>query len=223
MRWWLICILMIPVAQAEVETWVQQLGADELEVRNAAQVRLAEQGVQTPRRMMMKLAQAYQEAEDLEIQTRLEVLLTDLAREWMFYVPLGFLGINFEMVDLEEGEKGILILQVLSGGAAEDAGLINGDIILKIENMDIGDFEDQQGFVEFVSELRPGFEAELHLRREGADRILLMRIGHRSGMQMDSRMYAREEKKLSDWLSVLRGTPGKDPARPVGHFQIPEE
>ena len=221
-RFWIWGLLFCTAtAQADLASLIPDLGGGEVEVRNRAQRLLEEHGSQRPRETILLLAEQYRTATDLEIQSRLEVILTDLAREWMFYVPPGFLGINFQMIHLGDDDMAVEVLQVLPEGAAEAAGFRAGDLILEIGGVDMGELQDQETFVTHISRLRPGSFVDVVIQRGDKTFSTPLVVGLRSMEQMDVQAFAREEeRKLAAWLSDLRGEAPQDPRRPVGHFQV---
>jgi hypothetical protein len=206
---------------ASLETTVQQLGALEAEQRRDAQQQLLSMAADKPRQTMVILAEAYAEAEELEIQARLESLLTDLAREWMFYHPPGFMGVNFRMIYVADDDKAVEVMQVIPGGAAEEAGVRANDRILEINGIDLGDMLDQEEFAEHIAAIRPGVHVELLVQRNDKQFRLHFPIGLRTLDLIDVAESSRkEEQKIRDWLSSLRGGGGQNPEEPLGHFQV---
>lgn len=220
----LLCCLLLGTAWAELDVWVQELGAPELEVRNRAQDVLSAKGAERPRQTITELAGFYRTAEDLEVQARLEVILRELAREWMFYLPPGFLGINFQMIGYGEGSRATEVRQVIPGGAADQAGLKMGDLILKLGDVDIGELSNQEAFVAYVATFRPGTKLFLEIKRGDTFLTLPLEVGVRGMAQLDVVKFSeQEEEKLQKWLEGLRGEQPQDPLKPVGHFKVTSE
>jgi len=72
------------------------------------------------------------------------------------------------------GPNGALVAQVVPGGAADKAGLLEGDVILRVGDIDIGDSGQVPSL---VSAMRPGTKTTLTVQREGKERILDIEIG----------------------------------------------
>lgn len=86
-------------------------------------------------------------------------------------VQRGFLGVNIREVDDELAKdlkldkiKGAYIVDVVKGGAAADAGLKNGDVIVKIEDIEIKNTAD---LTEHVARYRPGDVIKVDYIRNG--------------------------------------------------------
>lgn len=221
--WTLLALLSLRTFAGEVDELVQKLGSESAASRRAAQETLSAWMETKPRERLVLLAERYSTVEDLEIKVRLEELLADSAREWMFYFPPGFMGINFRLVYLRDDDKAIEILQVLPGGAAERAGLRDGDNILEMNGVDIGEIESQEDFVGAISELRPGELIDLVVQ-QGDERVAFQfPLGVRAVEHLDIRRFSREEEeKIRKWLRSLRPGPARNPKEPLGHFEAGE-
>ncbi|QQR96969.1 MAG: Do family serine endopeptidase [Sphingobacteriales bacterium] len=86
-------------------------------------------------------------------------------------VQRGFLGVNIREVDDELAKdlnlkqiKGAYITDIVKGSAAEDAGLKSGDVITKIENLEIKNTAD---LTEHVARYRPGDKIVVDFIRKG--------------------------------------------------------
>lgn len=218
--------MLAGTGRPDLDTTIQRLGDPDAAVRAQAQEILKSEADQRPRFMIQRLARAYARTEDLEIEARLESLLSELAREWMFYHPTGFLGVNFQLIHLGDDDLAVEIMQVIPKGAAERAGLKAQDRILEINGIDIGDMEGQEAFADHISAIRPGAPVELVIQRGEETFALIFPLGMRAVEHLDvARASREEERKLSAWLADLRGSSASDPHRPLGHFRVtdPEE
>jgi Do/DeqQ family serine protease len=88
-------------------------------------------------------------------------------------VQRGFLGVNIREVDDElakdlklEKIQGAYVVDVVKGGAAEDAGLKNGDVITKIGDSEIKNTAD---LTEHVARYRPGETVKVEFIRNGSE------------------------------------------------------
>jgi len=86
-------------------------------------------------------------------------------------VQRGFIGVSIRDIDNKLAEekgikefKGVYVAGISEGGAAEDAGLKEGDIILKVGNEDVNTSPELQ---EQVGKYRPGDKVELAIVRNG--------------------------------------------------------
>ncbi len=100
-------------------------------------------------------------------------------------VRRGFLGIGSYPVALphalaeSEGQRsGLMLVSVQDGAPAAAAGLLIGDVILKVEGQPIAHPED---LLPFVDEDRVGAELSVRVLRAGAARELRVKVGQRNG------------------------------------------
>ena len=224
MRTFLLLLLVLQMRSAfgadDVEMLIQHLGHPETRQRLNAQKELSELAEDQPREMLIRLAETYSETKDLETKARLEALLRSLAREWMFYHPPGFLGVNFRMVILPDDRKAIEILQVLQDGAAERAGIRANDLLLEFQGADIESMEDQSDFVERISSLYPGTMVGVVISRKGKEFQLTFPLGARPLDQMNVAVASRqEERKIKEWLIGLQKKSQESVDQPMGHFK----
>lgn len=89
-------------------------------------------------------------------------------------VKRGYIGVSFRELDSDVAKQlgvdeinGLYVDQIMSGGAAESAGLKKGDIIIKVDGNRISSSSDLQ---ERVGRLRPGDKIELSYLRGGKER-----------------------------------------------------
>lgn len=75
----------------------------------------------------------------------------------------GFLGVSDKSDNEEEEEEGVSV-SITKNSGAEKAGLRDGDLILKINDTEIRDFEDISDFMEYTS---PGEKVNITYEREG--------------------------------------------------------
>jgi S1-C subfamily serine protease len=100
-------------------------------------------------------------------------------------VRRGFLGIGSYPVALphalaeSEGQRsGLMLVSVQDGAPAAAAGLLIGDVILKVEGQAIAHPED---LLPFVDEDRVGAQLSVKVLRAGACRDLRVKVGQRNG------------------------------------------
>ena len=86
-------------------------------------------------------------------------------------VKRGLLGVRMQDLtpDLAEafgikGEKGAVVSEVIEGSAAEDIGILAGDVIVGFNGQDVDDSADLRNAVGLV---RPGIEASIRYYRDG--------------------------------------------------------
>ena len=97
------------------------------------------------------------------------------------FVTRGWLGVIIQEVNRDLAESfglekpaGALIAKVLPGSPAEDAGLQEGDVILKFEGSEINLSSD---LPHFVGRVKPGETARVEIVRSGKKKIIGVEIG----------------------------------------------
>ena len=95
-------------------------------------------------------------------------------------VKRGLLGV--QMQDLTpalarafgiSGEKGAVVSEVISGSAAEDKGIREGDVIIGVDDTDVDSSADLRNAIGL---LRPGDQARIKFYREGEKNEVMVRI-----------------------------------------------
>mgnify|MGYP006268789749 CR=1 FL=1 len=97
-------------------------------------------------------------------------------------VEYGWLGVN--MADpprspsdsLHESRGGAFVYNVYEGSPADDAGILPGDIILRVGTQDVANSDD---LLQAVTALAPGERTRFYLRRGGDRRSVMVRSGVR--------------------------------------------
>jgi hypothetical protein len=80
-------------------------------------------------------------------------------------------------IQLGEDEDGIAILKVIDGGPADQAGFVNGDIIVRMGDTSI---EGVGQFVETVKDFEPGDDVTVEYIRDGDGRTRTITLGRRA-------------------------------------------
>jgi serine protease Do len=100
-------------------------------------------------------------------------------------VQRGFLGVMIRDVDAKLAEekklgttKGVYVDKVNEKSAAQEAGIKNGDVIIKIDGIEVKTSSELQ---EQVGRRRPGDQLKVTLLRDGAERTLLVTLKNKSG------------------------------------------
>lgn len=103
-------------------------------------------------------------------------------------VRRGFVGITFEELNSgvakERGIKdinGLYVTSVVEGGGAEAAGIRKGDVIKKVDGIQIMGSSDLQ---EHVARLRPGDKVQLTYSRDGKDRTASVTLKGESDLKV---------------------------------------
>jgi len=178
-------IFRIPLARGQAETvepLILSLGANTWKERVEATNTLLEMGAGA----MPFLRSAYCRTDDLEIQLRIEEIVTELYERYGVYDRVGFLGISQHPIpkthddfsQIPIGHLGIQIEQVHQGTGAEAADLRKGDVIYAIDDEPIP--ESMQPAVDFGSRIRglgPGATVTLSVLRRGRPLRLSATLG----------------------------------------------
>ena len=100
-------------------------------------------------------------------------LMKTVAEDLIKYgkVNRGYIGVKIQSVDQTFGDaiglnkaEGVVIQEVVKGGAAEIAGLKNGDVILSVDGKEVNESNELQSY---VAQHHPGDKVELKIFREG--------------------------------------------------------
>lgn len=100
-------------------------------------------------------------------------------------VQRAFIGVILSDLDAElakkkniENIKGVYVSGLNAGGAAESAGIQEGDVILSIQGVDVNNVPELQ---EQVGRYRPGDEIDLTINRDGKNKDLHLQLKNRNG------------------------------------------
>lgn len=164
-----------PINPAEVARWVGQLGRETYADREAAESHLATLG----KAVLAYLDPLLATTSDPEVVARLE-------RVYKLHVPEsayrkasdtlepGFLGVRLEVKSADEDERltgrqwGVRIVEVVSGTAAEDAGLQMGDLIIKVDDEAFEGNISAAHFIRRIQRVGAGGQVRLeYYRRQG--------------------------------------------------------
>jgi Do/DeqQ family serine protease len=100
-------------------------------------------------------------------------------------VQRAYLGINYEELNSEKASEfgvmtteGVLITRVLEQGAAQEAGLLQNDVIVKMDDVKISNFSDLQGF---LGSKRPGDLVKATVLRNDESKVIPVRLRNQFG------------------------------------------
>ena len=100
-------------------------------------------------------------------------------------VQRAYLGINYDELDSEKAEtygvpvtEGVVITRVLDQGAAQEAGLLANDVIVKMDQVKISKFADLQGF---LGSKRPGDLVQVGILRDGKNQVVQVKLKNQFG------------------------------------------
>lgn len=116
-------------------------------------------------------------------------------------VQRAFIGVNIRDLSQEVANelnikevRGVYVTRVISGGAAEVAGVKEGDIITKIGNVEVNSVPALQ---EQIGSFRPGDKISVTIKRSNSDKIVSLTLKNKDGNT------AVELKETSEILSAL--------------------
>ncbi|MFH1004807.1 MAG: Do family serine endopeptidase [Bacteroidota bacterium] len=119
-------------------------------------------------------------------------------------VQRAFLGISISNIDsklVEEKKlsttKGVYIMGITENGGAAEAGMREGDIVIKVGDAEVNNISELQ---EQISRFRPGDKINVTIKRDGDEKILAVVLKSKSG---DTKMVKTETSEL---ISILGAT-----------------
>jgi len=100
-------------------------------------------------------------------------------------VRRAYLGVTISNIDPEMAKslkldrlQGVYVKDLMDGGAAKDAGVKSGDIIVKVGNINVNDVPELQ---EQIGKFSPGDKVAVTLERDGKDQVVDMTLRGRTG------------------------------------------
>lgn len=101
-------------------------------------------------------------------------------------VQRAYLGVSIRDIDsklmeekkLSGNTKGIYVTGISEGGGADEAGMTEGDIILKVGEVDVNNVPELQ---EQIGHFRPGDKVALKVKRDGEEKLLAVTLRSKSG------------------------------------------
>lgn len=119
-------------------------------------------------------------------------------------VQRAFIGVSIRDIDAKFAEekgirvlKGVYVNGLTENGAASDAGILEGDVILKIGEMEVNNVPALQ---EQIGRFRPGDKIMLTLRRGSKELTLPLVLKNKKG---STELIAREEAEKAESVSLL--------------------
>lgn len=100
-------------------------------------------------------------------------------------IQRAYLGISFREIDNEfanekglQNLKGIYVVEVIEDGAADDAGIEEGDVIVRVGNTEVN---SKSSLLETIGTHRPGDELNVFVQRDNDVREFTVTLKNRSG------------------------------------------
>lgn len=121
-------------------------------------------------------------------------------------VTRGYLGIQISDLDYDrmqafglDSTQGALVQNVESGTPAEDAGLLHGDILLKVDGRAI---ENTRGLIAYVANKPPGTSVKVDLVREGKPKTVDIVLGERPSVGGEQAEPEAQAESGIEWLGL---------------------
>lgn len=207
---------------SEVTRVILTLNDPEHQVRRDAYHQLKSWAEDYPLFMLTQFSEVYLTHRGMEVRTRLEALMEPLVIEHVLIRPPGFIGINMELVHLQQRGAAIRIVSVLPGNPGALAGLEDGDQILKVDGLTIQALDNLEGFTAYIAGLPPGTMVRLQLLRNAEEFERVFALGARSDVRAPNPMEL--QSGYFAWLRDLTGQGDDfDPDFPVGHFPLDDD
>lgn len=119
-------------------------------------------------------------------------------------VQRAYLGVSIRDIDsklmeekkLEGDLKGIYVTGISEGGGADEAGMREGDVILKVGEVEVNNVPELQ---EQIGHFRPGDKVALKVKRDGEEKLLSVTLRSKSG---DTRIAKAEKNKVFSILGA---------------------
>lgn len=116
-------------------------------------------------------------------------------------IQRAYLGIRFREIDSQIADekgldeiRGVYVEEVIDNGAAKQAGIISGDVIVKINNAQIN---SNAALLESIGTKRPGDEVTVYVQRGNMMKQIMVTLQNRSG---------NTEAVRSDNIEILGGS-----------------
>lgn len=122
------------------------------------------------------------------------------------HVTRGYLGIEVGNLDFKDAQAfglddtdGALVVAVREGGPAAEAGLRHGDVIFKIDDVEVKETRD---LIDYVSSRPPGTEVRVEVLRNGERETVEVELGERPGDPTRPASVPEEAEGGIDWLGL---------------------
>ena len=119
-------------------------------------------------------------------------------------VQRAFIGVNIRNLNQElantldiKDVQGVYVTRVSAGGAAEEAGIQEGDVITKVGSVKVNNVPELQ---EQVGRFRPGDEISVTLKRDSKEKVMSLVLKNKDG---NTEVIAKSESEI---LSALGAT-----------------
>jgi len=132
-------------------------------------------------------------------------------------VQRGFIGVSIREIDEDladqegiEDLNGIYVSGLTDDGAAEEAGIKTGDIIVRVAERNVTDIPSLQ---EELSKYRPGDKVTVGVKRKGEEKDFIVELKNRFG---EVKLVKAETRKVNQVLGADFGIPDKKKMKELG-------
>ena len=130
----------------------------------------------------------------------IEDLMNEEYREKLDESEHGILGITGATVSQEEAKKygfpqGVYVSDVTEGGAADEAGIEEGDFIIKFRNKSLASINE---LVDYLNYYEPGEEVDLTVIRDGEEMVITVKLQEQSEEYKKSRGITKDAEDPKD-------------------------
>lgn len=228
MKCMLICsavLLVVANASAQIvpKEALEKMASDEFKVREQGYLDLKKWAKNNAKQAPEILHKTWSGEADPEVKTRCFSIMKDAVILRKFGRGPGFVGVRMEQVMLppakagEAATPGVRITMVLPNTPGQKAGLLAGDVVIKVDDVD---FKKQRNvefgnaavdlMVTYIQSKHPGDIITLHLLRAGKKMEVKVKLMLRPddvdpdpfGRAAESRSL-KQERFFSDWLKEM--------------------
>jgi serine protease Do len=146
-------------------------------------------------------------------------IVRKVAADLMEYgsVQRAFIGVSIGDIDPAlakeiglEKPQGVYVRELTEGGAAADAGMKAGDVIVKVGNINVNNVAQLQ---EQVGKFSPGDQVTVSVLRDGSEQVIDMRLRGREG---STDLASRKEANVSTVLGAEIKTASAEELKALG-------
>lgn len=133
------------------------------------------------------------------VKTVMEALITDgrVARGYLGITLGGEVDRTMARALGMSSPRGFVIGDVVDGGPADRAGLIEGDVVVRLNGNEVRDFYD---FRVAIANMTPGTEVEIEIFRDGENQTLTVELGELDAEELASDMTPDDKEELEERL-----------------------
>jgi C-terminal processing protease CtpA/Prc len=194
------------VSTRDARRLVADLAARRFTKREESQKRLLSLADKDAQVVLDQCIPVYGKTADPEVKARLREVLNRVFEIQVLNMPRGFLGIHMGLVRKVDQNgaqfSAVLVVGVVPGTAAATAGLLENDMILRIDDIDINKLPSLQAFVQYVQSRRPGDTVRLAIMRMDKPQIMSVKLGGLPEAMKDELLGTQTpvEEQFENWL-----------------------